>query len=183
MYTAPLYLLFLSLLFIDIHVTADEESFLCTSSTQEHMVNNQKLAMQKDILIKIANDYLLFINDVGSLHSVKRNDPRLETLFAEDLTKIDNTSLLFEKNRDALLPQMRSFEVTKGSQTTIQLWTVDVHNALIIPSPETNTVAVNFEWVHAHAGKGTTVAILKCNTSGKIEQIKDVWALVKDTST
>ena len=174
------HLLYLSLFLLSTRLIA-EESFLCTSSKQqENMVHDQQLTIHRDQLIKLANDYLLFISDVGSPQSVRSDDPRLEELFAENLTKIDNTSVLFEKNRNALLPQMRSFEVAREYEANTQIWTIDVHNARVIPSAETNSVVINFEWVHIHAGKGTTTVILQRNTNGKIEQIKDVWALVQN---
>lgn len=127
----------------------------------------------------LAQDYLQFIHDVGSAQSVQSDDVRLEMLFAENLTKVDNCSILFANNRAALLPQMKGFEKEYDPTTNKADWTVDIDKALIIPSPETNMVVIHFQWTHINVGKGTTTVILQCNKEEQIERITDVWAKVQ----
>lgn len=130
-------------------------------------------------LTQLAYDYLQFIHDVGSARSVQQDDIRLVTLFAPNLTKIDNRSVLFKNDRALLLPQMRNFEKEYNPTSNKADWVVHSDTALIIPSTETNTVVIHFEWTHIHVGKGTTTVILQCNTNGQIERITDVWAKVQ----
>jgi hypothetical protein len=142
---------------------------------------NGALTMEnRNHLIKIAQDYLNFVHDVGSVQSVQTNDLRIETLFAENLTKIDNRSILFANNRQALLPQMRGFEKEYNPQSNTADWVVNRDNALIISSSETNSVVINFEWTHVNVGRGTTTVILQCNAHNKIERIIDVWAKINE---
>lgn len=129
-------------------------------------------------LITIARNYLAFVNDVGSAQSVAQDDPRLAALFAPNLTKIDNRSVLFENDRNLLLPQMRGFEKEYNPESHQADWVVNQDNAIIIPSAETNSVVINFEWMHVNVGRGTTTVILQCNDHGQIERVIDVWAKV-----
>lgn len=144
-------------------------------SNPEPSVTKDKTLPTSVQLRNIAKEYLTFMRDVFSVPAATSNDPRLKTLFAKDLTKIDNRSILFENNRDALFAQMTGFK--KGE--LVSDWMIDVEHALIIPSTETNTVVVYFEWAHPKIGRHTTIAILKCNDDMKIEYITDVWAPVK----
>lgn len=133
----------------------------------------------KNYLTKIAKDYLEFINDVGTAKSVQADDLRIQTLFAENLTKIDNHSVLFANNRQALLAQMKGFE-KENRQSEKDDWTVNKDDAVIISSSETNSVVIYFDWMHVNVGHGITAVTLKLNADNKIERITDVWAPVKD---
>lgn len=157
--------------------------YLCGLECNQLDDNSQEGNMMKelkadDALYKIAQKYLKFIHDVGSAESVSQTDPRIKTLFAENLTKIDNTVILFENNRESLLPQMKGFEKEYNHLSNKPDWIVAYDNALIIPSSETNSVVIHFEWVHINVGKGTTTVILQCNSDNKVERIIDVWAKV-----
>lgn len=130
-------------------------------------------------LVTIAKNYLQFVHDVGQPSSVQQNDSRLKTLFAENLTKIDNRTVLFENNRDLLLPQMRGFEKDFNPNSQQADWAADFDTVIIIPSAETNSVVIHFAWTHINIGKATTMAILQCNSNNQIERIIDVWAKVQ----
>lgn len=149
---------------------------------KESIPSNEKVQSMEndstDHLIRTASEYLNFVHDVGSVHSVQPDDPRIELLFSEHLTKIDNRTILFENSRQSLLPQMRGFKKEYDPEATEAAWAVDIANALIIPSVETNTVVIHFEWKHMNVGIGTTTVILQCNYKGQIETIIDVWAPV-----
>jgi hypothetical protein len=131
-------------------------------------------------LREIAKNYLEFIHDVGSAQSVANDDERIKILFAQNLTKIDNCSILFENDRDALLTQMRGFEKEYNPESDRADWAVAIDKALIIPSQETNAVVISFEWTHVNVGRGTTTVILQCNNNNQIERIIDVWAKVNN---
>ncbi len=135
-------------------------------------------ASEENPLIKIAQDYLQFVHDVGSARSVEKDDIRISTLFAENLTKIVNGSVLFANNRQLLLPQMKGFEKEDNLESRQAAWIVHENEALIVPSTETNAVIVSFEWTHVHVGRATAMAILHCNEQRQIERITDVWAKV-----
>jgi hypothetical protein len=135
--------------------------------------------VSSDRLMQLAKDYLQFVHDVGGAQSVQPDDARLETLFAQNLTKIDNRSVLFEGNRDLLLPQMQGFKKEYDPTSSEVCWVAVFDTVLIIPSVETNTVVVYFEWIHMNVGRGTTIALLQCNDNNQIERITDVWAPVQ----
>ena len=135
--------------------------------------------MEKNQLTQVAKDYLQFVHDVGSGQSVQSDDLRINELFAEKLTKIDNRITLFANNRQLLLPQMKGFEKEENSASDQVSWVIHKDQALIVPSTETNSVVVYFEWTHAHVGRATTMAILRCNQQGQIQCIIDVWAKVQ----
>lgn len=128
----------------------------------------------KKSLNEIAQSYLNFVNNVGG-GLISHDDTIIQTLFAPNLTKIDNNTILFANNRDLLLPQMYTLK-KEGSQLSKLDWTVDLDAALIIPSLETNSVVVNFQWSHTKAGNGLTSALLICNNNNQIEKIVDVWS-------
>ncbi|MDR3646213.1 MAG: hypothetical protein P4L22_01590 [Candidatus Babeliales bacterium] len=132
----------------------------------------------KNHLIEVAQNYLKFVNDVGSAKSVKSDDTRVKTLFAENLTKIDNRTILFANDRNLLLSQMKGFEKEYTPNSNVADWTVNLNTALIIPSTETNSVTVQFEWQHINVGRATTTAILQCNSNNQIEKVIDVWAKI-----
>jgi hypothetical protein len=146
---------------------------------KKELIDLNTFGSEKNNLIRIAQDYLKFINDVGSAESVKSDDVRIKTLFAENLTKIDNRTILFENDRELLLPQMRGFEKEYNPESNKADWVVDIDNALIISSIETNAVVIHFEWLHVNVGRGTTTVILQCNNNNQIERITDVWAKVQ----
>lgn len=127
-------------------------------------------------LNQIGQSYLMFMSDVvnGLVHS---NDTRLEILFAENLTKIDNRTVLFSNNRNGLLPQIASFQAEHHLKDEAMAQ-IDIEHATFIPSVETNSVVVYFAWSHINIGKATTMVILQCNKNGQIECIIDVWAKV-----
>lgn len=129
-------------------------------------------------LIKIAEDYLTFMYDACISNSVQTCDKRIEILFAPNLTKIDNCSILFENNRELLLPQIQGFVKPNDFTADQAIGTIDTANALIIPSVETNSVTIHFQWTHRDIGTATTTVILQCNSNGQIERIIDVWAKV-----
>lgn len=134
---------------------------------------------QSSQLIQVAQSYMQFVHDVGSARSVQLDDRRVATLFAKNLTKIDNRTTLFANDRQLLLPQMKGFEKEDNPQATEAAWTIDIDHALIVPSVETNSVVVHFEWKHVHVGNATTMAILQLNENGQIKSIIDVWAKVQ----
>jgi len=88
--------------------------------------------------------------------------------------------VLFENNRDLLLPQMRGFEKEYNPKSNKADWIVEIDNAFIVPSIETNSVVIYFEWVHVNIGRNTTMVILQCNNNNQIERIIDVWAKVQN---
>lgn len=155
-----------------------KSSMMIASENNSMHIENSRTTTQAQ-LIKIGKDYLTFVHDVGSEQSVQADDKRLEILFAQNLTKIDNRTILFKNSRQSLLPQMKGFETEYKPELKKRDWSVDVENALIIPSIETNSVIVYFEWTHINIGSAITNAILQCNNKGQIERIIDVWAKVK----
>lgn len=158
----------LSFTFFSGLITAGQDKF--TSTTMDNMQNHDTSR-----LIQLAQDYLQFVHDVGQIGSVRSDDPRISTLFAENLTKIDNRTILFANNREALLPQMRGFEKEFNPTATQLDWKADFDSVIIIPSAETNSVVMNFAWEHINIGKATTMVILQCNANNQIERIIDVW--------
>ncbi len=165
------------LLFLSIHLSsllAVENDFGNYTKVVVHTMKTE----HKNHLIELAQGYLKFVHDVGSAGSVQPDDVRIKSLFAKNLTKTDNRSVLFEGNRDLLLPQMRGFEKEYNPESKKADWVVDIANALIIPSTETNSVVIYFEWTHVNVGRATTMVVLQCNENNQIARIIDVWAKV-----
>jgi hypothetical protein len=180
MRTLYLKFLIISIFLSIVWSTKGELVFETTTGLNEDITYSGKIAEEKNRLINLAYEYLRFVHDVGSALSVQVDDPRLEILFAEDLTKIDNRSILFERSRQSLLPQMKGFKKEDDPAAYQVAWVIDIDNALVIPSVETNSVIVHFEWTHVNVGRATTIAILQCNSYNQIQQIIDVWAPVRN---
>lgn len=154
----------------DIDNPDSEEFFHCICALPKAETKTEQLKT-------IAREYLKFMQDVFSVPAATAEDPRIESLFTQNLTKIDNRSILFANDRTALYPQMTGFK--QGDM--IADWILDAESALIIPSEETNTVTINFEWYHPKIGRHTTTAILQCDGDMKIMRIIDVYASMKNS--
>lgn len=128
-------------------------------------------------LTQLGRNYLKFMSDAVT-GGIKSNDLRLESLFAENLTKFDNRTVLFKNSRQALLRQIEGFKEAQRLNAGQSSVSIDIDNATIIPSSETNSVIVYFEWSHVSIGRATTMVILQCNAEGQIECVIDVWAKV-----
>ncbi len=145
-------------------------SLVSTDMKAQNVINT-------DYLRQLGKNYLKFMSDAAN-GAITPSDPRITTLFAENLTKTDNRTVLFENSRQSLLAQIAEFTEQRKLDADKKIATIDIEHATFIPSSETNSVVVYFEWSHMSIGRATTMVILQCNPAGQIERVIDVWAKI-----